>query len=1413
MSEIDSLIEQIKCELRENPFFSEGDLAALDACLPSSDELENAQIEAIEEIVAENPCAKKSIDAINSELEKNDAKLKAAVKAKYVISRLQELRDLLYPAEYFYKTRSEFFNKIIKDLDNRFTVAGANYNTEFTNILNKYELNSYKFNAVATTTTISAIDQLNKDIKSQIEDYFSKRTFAVTNTDPIKYSYNSDNPTFSISLPGKDGFSIKSSENQKTGKVDSFGNSETKQVEVNVKILPEDSIYETKDKVFQKRTLNLVNISSQRYTDKSATDSLYPFSGHLANFYKKIEDPLTLFTLKEKGLTTDSVKTDKNLTKEKLDGIVKEQRADGREEQFYIENTETYQKFYENLEPKIEERIEAERTKFRKGLIETGKLIKLSNLAKKQVFDLVNNSQLISTPTEKLIVNGKEIKPSEYGQQIRDKIQKSADEISKLVKDIEARIAAIKKANTPNPDDLASALSATGCLPPTEPPCKSLPKAGSDPLGYKSMTIPATMAQPDYTCNCYWKEVTKHLNKLNLLPIPDIMRLPALRYWPVGILIPLPVPIRIPLPQIWKHIITLNLPFGTLVVWYIQCGIVPSPIVMYIGPDGKKIILLGFRALQGQFDPVGYTINESPKQPAPLGVTLSEIGKPTGTSIKTLTFGTILPDSVMEKTAKVIAKAQVITELVTEGRLMPNGFNIPFKLGEKPNFNTGDADLLSQVADGVEDFQLFVENLSRRICRKIDEIGDIDLPNFTLALVDAEQAAKDRAQILSGLPYNFDSAWLNCDPANLSNNIPADVITSANTDAGTQCKEVILSLSLDLDSFLDKLKLGTYKFPKKKGKQIKPQAFLDEIVDNLIEYLSDTNFGKSRNINLNKRFRKAMQDLDLDAEIDAIQASVDLSKNEDLIAFKKTLKKYIDEICDVMSGKNIKVDKTKPAFKRRVNNERKRRIRFNLINGINIKDMVGSTPNKDDKDLLIDMFKQQIAKSNIDPTAITDSELFNIIETSPKINDDYKKSHVKQEQITRDYTKKALKRKGGSFDKLSFDSEADYMDSKMTIKENKVSQFIYDAEVRKRERISEILGQTILGLTKDIQKNLGQITQIVKPKCCPDQLELPQFIDPLVLALVMSFKQLAHTAIDALTTEILGQIFGQVFQLTKDTVKAVVDLVAKNIPDIDLPLNGAAFIKLIINALKPFLPLLRIPLGPLPRTLGVPQLTLNLDSIVKPLLKSAIQILLDKLLSYFPFKVCDLPFTTISSNILNAIIRGIKSALKRAIMELISVILDPLQSIFKLLNLIKSVKGAFTSLFDMTNPFLKIYKMIKEMLERELPTAAFIKSINSLLLLAQLEALKVLDKASKNLPDIAVYLPIAAGSSLGLGPILRSAVHPILNQDDLPTWDRLSLKNPLYVMFLDDLAHKAKASTGSILGQDFLGTPVYIPTP
>jgi hypothetical protein len=1341
LSEIDSLIEQIRCELRENPFFSEGDLAALDECLPTSDQIEAAQTDKITDLVTEDPCAKKTIDAVTAELEKNDAKLKAAVRSKYVISRLQELKDLLFPVEYFYKTREEFFTKIIKDLDQRFFTPGQDVNSQFTTILNKYELDSYKFNAAATATALSAIDQLNKDIKKQVEEYFSKKAIAFGQVDPITYSYNSTNPTFAISLPGKDGFTIKLSENQKTGKVDSMGNAETKQVEVDAKILPEAAIYETKTKVFQKRTLDLVKFSSQKYNDKAATDTLYPFTGHLAEFYKKIEDPLTLFTLQEKGLTTSSLKVDKKLTAEKLDGVVKEKRSNGNEDQFYIENTETYQAFYENLEPKIEARIELERKKFRENLISTSKLIKLSNLAKKQVFDLVNNSELKTKPTEKLIINGNTIEPTAYAGQIREKIKVSSAEISSLIKDINDRIAKIKKDNSPDPEALTKALSATGCVPPDQGPCGTLPKPGADALGYKSMIVPPTAANPDYTCGCYWKEVTKHLNKINLLPIPDIMRLPAFRYWPIGLLIPTPVPIRIPLPQIWFHIVTLNLPFGTLVIWYVQCGIVPSPIVMFIGPDGKKIVLLSFRALQGQFDPVGYTIDES--SVAPLGINQTSIGKPSGTAAKTITFGNIMANAKVQKAAKIAAQAQALLELADPGKLMPNGFNIPFKPGENPKWKTGDEDFLDTAASTLTDFKVFVQNISRTICVKIDELGDFELPNFSIALRSAQEAEANRQAVLSGVPYTFDEAWLNCDPANLYSNIPAD-FSNVNTDLSSKaCKEMVLSLSLDLDKFLDKLKLGTYTIPKEKGKSIKPEAMLDGLIDSVMEYMSRTNFGKAKSINFNKKFRKAMRDLDLNADIDKLASKVDITKVESVKAFKKTAKGYVDQICDVFSGKNVKVNRKSPEFQRKVDAELAKRKRFNEKNA------------------------------------------------------EYDAAHPKQAARVQKYEKSIGKETPRS---LSID--------RLT-----VENYVYDAEVRKRKRFAEILGQSIAGFTKPIKDALGNFTQIVKPKCCPSDLNIPQFIDPLVLAIIMSFRQLAHAAIDALTTDLIKSIFGEVFSVTKEIIQSITNLIAKNIPNIDIPLNGAAALQLLLSILKPFLPLLRIPLGPLPRTLGVPQLSLNLDALIKPLLKAGIQILMDKILSFLPIRVCDLPITAISSAWITALFRGIKSALKKAIVELIEVILDPLQSLFKLINLLKGVKGAFTSLFDMTNPFLKIYKMIKEALERSLPTPAFIKTVNQLILLAQLEILKAMDKVTKNLPDIAVYLPIAAGQSLGLGNILRAGVHPILNQDDLPTWDRLTMKNPLYVMFLDDLAHKAKAATGTILGQDFLGTPVYVPTP
>ena len=72
-----------------------------------------------------------------------------------------------------------------------------------------------------------------------------------------------------------------------------------------------------------------------------------------------------------------------------------------------------------------------------------------------------------------------------------------------------------------------------------------------------------------------------------------------------------------------------------------------------------------------------------------------------------------------------------------------------------------------------------------------------------------------------------------------------------------------------------------------------------------------------------------MRDLDLNAEIDKLSVTVDLSKLESVTAFKKTAKGYVDQICDVFSGKNIKVNTKSPEFIRKVDAEIAKRKRFN----------------------------------------------------------------------------------------------------------------------------------------------------------------------------------------------------------------------------------------------------------------------------------------------------------------------------------------------------------------------------------------------------------------------------------------------------------------------------------------------------
>lgn len=121
-------------------------------------------------------------------------------------------------------------------------------------------------------------------------------------------------------------------------------------------------------------------------------------------------------------------------------------------------------------------------------------------------------------------------------------------------------------------------------------------KLGTDPVG----AIPPTGECPGPDKFCYWVEFTKCLQKVSLMPIPELdpqnLALRLFRYYPVALRIPIApfafptlamgipdVTISIPLPHLWIPIIAMQTPLGTFVVWIAMAGgMIPDPFVMLI---------------------------------------------------------------------------------------------------------------------------------------------------------------------------------------------------------------------------------------------------------------------------------------------------------------------------------------------------------------------------------------------------------------------------------------------------------------------------------------------------------------------------------------------------------------------------------------------------------------------------------------------------------------------------------------------------------------------------------------------------------------------------------------------------------------------------------------------------------------
>lgn len=373
-----------------------------------------------------------------------------------------------------------------------------------------------------------------------------------------------------------------------------------------------------------------------------------------------------------------------------------------------------------------------------------------------------------------------------------------------------------------------------------------------------------------------------------------------------------------------------------------------------------------------------------------------------------------------------------------------------------------------------------------------------------------------------------------------------------------------------------------------------------------------------------------------------------------------------------------------------------------------------------------------------------------------------------------------------------------------------------------------------------------------KPCCETKPQSLFNGVRPEVLAVLSIFSSLVAALINGLTKEDLKKMLG-VETLTNigvNEIKAIFDTLLRALPPIPLPKSFSPS-ALIGSLLAPILSAISLPELPIPGKPILPiQIKIPLDAIIKPLLKLALAALIQAILRLMAdlinsigkgkngkgvnstididefIKEIDcggfgiVKIERIKSNQVEITLpNGVKLKLplfpdlpldilsffafmmttdviaffKKLINAALDSVLGPISNIVRpILSLIPN--GSWTSLtpLDLVNPIGAVIKLIKvavlEALAKSLKVPLINLDVYPAFVAAALIALEALEKGAKEVLYIGSAVLCATG-----GPGVQAAriLHPIFNQDDLPPWERLTRKNPLFAIFLDEILHRS----------------------
>lgn len=489
----------------------------------------------------------------------------------------------------------------------------------------------------------------------------------------------------------------------------------------------------------------------------------------------------------------------------------------------------------------------------------------------------------------------------------------------------------------------------------------------------------------------------------------------------------------------------------------------------------------------------------------------------------------------------------------------------------------------------------------------------------------------------------------------------------------------------------------------------------------------------------------------------------------------------------------------------------------------------GSLNKDEDSTNLLAKLKR--SASQVDPSTITTKKTFNL-STAAGIQD--------FTETLRLYSTEVIDNMSGE------KSAADNPDPTLSdVEKTKIKE----SSVLRKKRLKTALAFSALTL---IKPNF-QLFDSSAPCCIKDRPDFEIEVSPQAAAAIAVFISLFDAFVDGLTPEVLVTLLGESLEdISVSAIGTLYTIILSVFPPITLP-SKPDLSDIASEVIAPVLTMVSVPQAVNPLGLPFPvQLTIPLDSLVKPLLIASIAYLLEltmKLLADEPeilstsnlstiikqipcsnsqtLTVTSVPLSeyitvtlpngssvqmpktsTIPLDIIAyfAILTSsdLQQLVRNLIMTAVDGILDPVKSIITpIISVTNSLKDLSFSSTDLGNPLLLPIKLATMTAQLQIPNSKKIRIANQkaidLLTAAYIPIVTSTENTLKEVAYLGSISACAFGNKAGVKSA-RIAASPFFNQDDLPPWERLTHKNPLFAIFLDELVWRSSLlSTGSLM--------------